>query len=273
MSRCVNFGLTKTLKHMQTRYTRLTDSQWKIMKEYLPIQRKRKYDLRDIVDAILWYLRLGGQWRNLPEGYPPYASVYYYFKRWKLNGTLEKLNASLNQRERERVGKEATPSMLSIDTQSVKAAPFVQQDRGIDGNKRINGRKRHVITDTLGLVWGVVVHAANVADGSVAAQVVSPLQGYLHRMKKVLADAAYKNTFMDWVEANLLGIELEISSRPPTQKGFVPVKWRWVTAAMEWNVLLALLISLEDWTKITKKRQIAQKLGYFGRIAKSLSIV
>ena len=81
---------------MQTRYTRLTDSQWEIMKECLPIQRKRKYDLRDIVDAILWYLRLGGQWRNLPEGHPPYASVYYYFRTWKEDGTLESLNAHLH---------------------------------------------------------------------------------------------------------------------------------------------------------------------------------
>lgn len=203
------------------------------MKEYLPVQRKRKYDLRDIVDAILWYLRLSGQWRNLPEGYPPYASVYY-FKRWKLNRTLEKLNTALNQREQKRVGKEATPSMLIIagrprDTQSVKAAPFVQQDRGIDGNKRINGRKRYVITDTLRLVWGVVVHAAHQADGSVAEHVVAPLRGYLHRMKKILADAAYKHIFMGWVSDNLLGVEVEISSRPPTQKDFVPVKWRWVT--------------------------------------------
>ena len=214
---------------MQTQYVRLTDPQWEIMKEYLPIQRKRKYDLRDIVDAILWYLRVGGQWRNLPEGYPPYTIVYYYFKRWKLDGTLAGLNAQLNRRERKRKGKEASPSMLSIDTQSVKAAPFVQQERGIDGNKRINGRKRHIVTDTLGLVWGVVVHAANHADGSTAERVIAPLQGYLHRMKKILADAAYKNTFMDWVCANLRGVELEISSRPPTEKGFVPIRWRWVT--------------------------------------------
>lgn len=214
---------------MQTQYKRLTDPQWEIMKECLPIQRKRKYDLRDIVDAILWYLRIGGQWRNLPESYPPYASVYYYFRVWKHNGRLEKLNSYLNQKERKRVGKEATPSMVSIDTQSVKAAPFIQEERGIDGNKRINGRKRHVVTDTLGLVWGVVVHAANQADGATAQRVVAPLQGYLHRMKKILADAAYEKSFLEWVQLNMLGVEVEISSRPPAQKGFVPVKWRWVT--------------------------------------------
>ena len=214
---------------MQTQYKRLTDPQWEIMKECLPIQRKRKYDLRDIVDAILWYLRVGGQWRNLPESYPPYASVYYYFRVWKHNGTLEKLNHYLSQKERQRVGKEATPSLVSIDTPSVKAAPFVQEERGIDGNKRVNGRKRHVLTDTLGLVWGVVVHAANRADGATAQRVVAPLQGYLHRMKKILADAAYERTFLDWVQTNMLSVEVEISSRPPSQKGFVPVKWRWVT--------------------------------------------
>ncbi len=214
---------------MQSQYERLTDSQWENIKEYLPVKRKRKYDLRDIVDAILWILRIGGQWRNLPGCFPPWKSVYYYFRRWKDDGTLDSLNVALNRKERKRQGKEETPSMLSIDSQSVKAGPFVSRDKGIDGNKRVNGRKRHVITDTLGLVWAVVAHAANLPDGSVADQVVEPLAGYLHRLKKILADAAYKTTFMDWVTENLLGVELEISSRPPSTKGFVPVKWRWVT--------------------------------------------
>ena len=118
--------------------------------------------------------------------------------------------------------------MFCIDSQSVKGGPFVGKDKGIDGNKRINGRKRHILTDTLGLVWGVVVHAANETDGKTASKVVEPLIGYMSRMKKILADAAYKQIFMDWVSENLLGVEVEISSKPPTTKGFVPVKWRWV---------------------------------------------
>lgn len=214
---------------MQTQYERLTDSQWENIKEYLPIQRKRKYDLRQVVDAIFWILRIGSQWRNLPECFPPWRSVYYYFRRWKNDGTLQQLNEGLNQKERIRQGKEPTPSMVSIDTQSIKAAPFISQDKGIDGNKRINGRKRHIITDTLGLVWGVVVHAANLHDGATASQVVEPLVGYLHRLKKILADAAYEKVFRDWVYENLLGIELELSSKPPSSKGFIPIKWRWVT--------------------------------------------
>lgn len=214
---------------MQTQYERITDPQWEIMKEYLPVQRRRKHSLRFIVDAILWYLRVGGQWRNLPECFPKWQSVYYYFRKWQGDGTLERLNTGLNKRERKRVKKEETPSLLSIDSQSVKAAPFIAEEKGIDGNKKVNGRKRHIITDSLGLIWRVVVHAAHQADGAMAERVIEPLQGYLDRMKKVLADAAYKKVFSEWVQENLLGVELEISSRPPTTKGFVPIKWRWVT--------------------------------------------
>ena len=160
---------------MQTQYERLTDSQWEIIKEYLPIKRKRKYDLREVVDAIFWILRIGSQWRNLPGEFPPWKSVYYYFQKWQKDGTLQKLNEGLNRKERKRQGKEETPSMLSIDSQSVKSGPFVNIEKGIDGNKRVNGRKRHIITDTLGLVWGIVVHAANHADGAMSHQVVEPL--------------------------------------------------------------------------------------------------
>lgn len=213
---------------MQTQYTRLTDSQWENIKEYLPVQRKRKHDLRAVVNAILWLLRIGGQWRNLPEYFPPWCSVYYYFCKWKKDGTLQRINEGLNKKERKRQGKEETPSLLNIDSQSIKAAPFINQDRGIDGNKRINGRKRHIVTDTLGLVWGVVVHAANLTDGTQAERVVEPIIGYLHRLEKILADAAYKKQFKDWVMEQMIGVDLEISSAPPSPKGFVPIKWRWM---------------------------------------------
>ena len=214
---------------MQTQYERLTDPQWNIVRECLPIHRKRFYELRHIVDAILWYLRLGSQWRNLPDNFPKWQRVYYYFLKWQANGVLERLNTELNKGERLRLGKEETPSLLSIDSQSIKVAPFIGQDKGVDGNKKINGRKRHMLTDTLGLVWSVVVPAANQTDGALAHPVIEPLQGYLHRMKKILADAAYKQRFADWVYTNLLGVDIEISSAPPTNEGFLPIKWRWVT--------------------------------------------
>lgn len=221
--------MTKTIKLMESQYKRLTDSQWEAVSQSLPTERKRLHSLRVVADAVFYVLRAGNQWRNLPEGFPKWELVYYYFRKWQTDGTLERLNFSLNIRERTRQGREASPSLMSVDSQSVKAAPFVSEETGVDGNKKINGRKRHVITDTLGLVWGVVVHSANKADGALARRVVEPLRGYLHRMEKILADAAYEKVFMEWVSENLLGVELEISSKPPGPEGFVPVKWRWVT--------------------------------------------
>ncbi len=214
---------------MQSSYTRLTTQQWEYMKLFLPEKTRGHYKLRDIVDAILWQLRTGSQWRNLPDGFPKWTSVYYYFRKWQKDGTQQRLNTELNKMERKRQGKEQTPSLLSIDSQSIKSGPFTSESKGVDGNKKINGRKRHVITDTLGLVWGVVVGAANEADGVVANRVVEPLLGYLDRMEKILADHAYKTTFMKWVEENIIGLQVEISSAPPSSKGFVPLKWRWVT--------------------------------------------
>lgn len=213
---------------MKASFEELSDSQWEFIKEYLPIQRKRKYDLRDIVNAILVILRTGVQWRNLERNYPPWQSVYYYFRIWRKDGTLERLNAALNRQERLRQGKEGTPSLVCIDTQSIKAAPFVAQDKGIDGNKLVNGRKRHILVDTLGLVWAVVVHAADVHDGTKAHLLVDHLLGYLPRMKKILVDQAYRKVFHQWVQTNVLGLDVEFSSKPPSAKGFVPVKWRWV---------------------------------------------
>lgn len=119
---------------MQSQYERLTDPQWEIIKEKLPIQRKRKYDLRDKVDAIFWILRTGSQWRNLPGEFPKWNIVYYYFRKWKKDGTQEGLNIHLNMLMRKQEGREATPSAVSIDTQSIKKAPFVSEDTGIDGH-------------------------------------------------------------------------------------------------------------------------------------------
>jgi transposase len=213
---------------MQTQYELLTDAQWQIIEQVLKDQRKRKYSLRQVIDGILQVLRTGTQWRNLKNTLVPWRCVYYYFRKWKGDGTLERLNATLNQKERERQGKAPTPSLLCIDSQSVKSVAFVSKDKGIDGNKCVNGRKKHLIVDTLGLIWGVVVHAADIADGAKAHLLVEHCLGYLDRMEKVLVDHAYKNVFYDWVCDNITGLEVEFSAKPPNEQGFVPVKWRWV---------------------------------------------
>ena len=212
---------------MQICFEDLSDSHWEVISKILNDQRKRKHSLRAIINGILSILRKGTQWRNLEKHYPCWQLVYYYFTKWGKDGTLEMLNSELNKMERKRQGKEATPSLLSIDSQSVKSVTFVNKDKGIDGNKLINGRKRHIIVDTLGLIWGVVVHAADIHDGQKAHLLVEYCLGYLERMKKILVDDAYKKEFLQWVETNIIGLDIEFASRPPSTKGFVPIKWRW----------------------------------------------
>lgn len=132
---------------MQTCYEVITDSQWEIIKEIVSDQRKRKYNLRDILDALFYVLRTGSQWRNIPDNYPPWETVYYYFQKWKKDGTIESLNSDLNKFERKRQGKKDTPSILCIDSQSVKVASFISEDKGIDGNKLVNGLGIPVVKD------------------------------------------------------------------------------------------------------------------------------
>ena len=109
-------------------------------------------------------------------------------------------------------------------SQSVKVAAFISEGEGIDGNKLVNGRKRHIIVDTLGLVWGVIVHAADIHDGTKAHLLVEYCLGYLDRMQKLLVDDAHKKVFYDWFYDNVVGLEVEFASRPPSAKDFIPVK-------------------------------------------------
>lgn len=212
---------------MQTQFVELTDSQWQDMACLLPVQRKRKHNLRAIINALFWFNRCSVQWRNLPPNFPPWKSVYYYFRKWTLDGTWQAMNDWYVEMERYCVHKEAEASVMCVDSQSVKAAPFISEARGVDGNKRVNGRKRHILVDTLGLILGVVVGAANANDGQVACQLVERNSYKFSRLQKILVDAAYKGTFSEFVQEKF-NIVAEISSKPPTAKGFVPVKKRWV---------------------------------------------
>jgi putative transposase len=212
---------------MQIQFTELTDSQWDIVKTFLPHERKRKYCLRSVVNAIFWIHRTGCQWRNLSSQFPPWKSVYYYFSCWTTDGTWHRLNEGLVDLERYCHSKKPTASLVCIDSQSVKAGPFISEERGIDGNKKVNGRKRHILVDTLGLILGVVVTAANEADGIAGIKLLERCTHQFGRLKKILTDGVYSGTFATFA-TNELGVEVEISSRPPTAKGFVPVKKRWV---------------------------------------------
>jgi transposase len=211
---------------MVSQFQKLTDSQWEVIKNLFPEQKKCTLSLRTVLDAIFWLLRTGSQWRNLDSKFPKWTAVYHHFRKWKNDGRFEKMNKLLNEKERIRAKKEKTSSMVSIDSQSVKIAPLIEEDKGIDGGKRVNGRKRHIITDTMGLVWGVLVTAANLHDGKQGIVLFGQVKTQLKRLKKILADGTYKGSFEKFV-GEVSQAVVEISSRPPTQRGFVPIKFRW----------------------------------------------
>ena len=212
---------------MQTQFNELTDAQWTLIMPYLPMKRKRKHDLRIIFNAILSINRTGTQWRNSDSRYPYWEIVYYYFRVWTKSGIIDTINTELVKLERERQGRTAEPTANTIDSQTVKIAPFIPDDKSIDGGKKINGRKRHLLVDTLGIVIGVLVTAANVSDGKAGCLLLNRCSDKFGRLKKILVDGVYAGTFMDYARTQF-NVAVEISSRPPTSKGFVPIKKRWV---------------------------------------------
>ncbi|NUQ26848.1 MAG: IS5 family transposase [Saprospiraceae bacterium] len=211
---------------MQAQFQCLTDDQWEVIKQFLNCQRKRAIDLREVFDAILWITRVGGQWRNLESRFPPWTAVYYYFYRWSKDGTLERINIALNMLERIQAKREPTPSLGLVDSQSVKLAPMIYEFRGVDGNKRINGRKRQILVDVLGRIWNMAIHAANVHDSPGGVPLLVNLKVTMPRLKKIMTDQSYRGTFCDAVEK--LDIIFEIPHREEGQKGFVVEAKRWV---------------------------------------------
>ncbi|GAB3514339.1 IS5-like element ISMac15 family transposase [Spirosoma knui] len=207
--------------------TDLTDSAWQVIQQILADKRKRKYSLRAIFNALLYITKTGGQWRQMPNDLPPWPICYYYFWKWRNEGTWEKLNKALVERRRKKARREASPSVGVIDSQSVKCSEWGVVPKGYDGHKKVNGRKRHIVIDTLGLVLVVVVHAANQHDSPAARAVLSRLaeQGY-GRMSKILADSAYGKKLAGWLKKSY-GFILEVV-RVRELSGFqvVPMRWK-----------------------------------------------
>jgi putative transposase len=216
--------------------TDLTDSQWEVIQHFLPVQRKRKYSLRLVVNATLYILKTGCQWRMLPKEYPPYQVVYYYFRSWALTGKWEELNRQLNRLYRLKHGRKSSPSVAIVDSQTVKNSERGLSDTGFDGHKRIKGRKRHLAVDTLGLVLAVSLTAANVHDSKAAFGLFANLarQEY-ERLERVLADSAYRGSLQNWSYGQL-GWKVEIATAVKgNQKAFEisPQRWK-VERTISW---------------------------------------
>jgi putative transposase len=209
--------------------TNQTDKLW-LNSDFFSKQpkRNRKHSLKEILRAIIYIDKTGCQWRMLPSEFPKWQLVYYYFQKWKRQGVFEEILEDIRNLVRKKLGKHISPSVGVIDSQSVKSASYGGECRGVDGNKKINGRKRHIITDTNGLLLSVVVHAANEYDGKKAFDVINTLKYRFDRMQKIYADGGYRGDELAEKLKNELHYDLEITLRSDKATQFKPLPKRWV---------------------------------------------
>ena len=208
-----------------------TDAEWAVIEPHLPppaeCGRKRHTRLRDVVDSIFYIAQSGCQWRLLPKDFPPYTTVQRYFYAWRDNGTWEAINHALMMDVREAAGREASPTAGVIDSQSVKTTES-GGPRGYDAGKKVNGRKRHILTDTIGLPVGMIVHPADVQDRDGAPALLEKVRSGFPWLRHVFADGGYAGDKLKEAIAGLGDWTIEIVKRSDAARGFVLLPRRWV---------------------------------------------